>query len=66
MVTVNVNWCSQPVIATLPESVGYCANAKCKSSHVIHTKIKKVIQGKHFCSCLAGTCVQCYLTCRTL
>ena len=43
-VTVNVNWCSVPATATLPE-FGYCANARCMSSHKTHSTPEQVVPG---------------------
>ena len=41
----DVDWCDQPVIANLPEPVGYCANARCRSSHKTHVTRENVTLG---------------------
>lgn len=47
-VSVDVSWCSQPVIVTLPNSMvaGYCGNARCKSSHKTHSTPEQVVRSK--------------------
>ena len=45
VVPVDVGWCNQPVFVELPEPVGYCANAKCRSSHKTHTAIENITRG---------------------
>lgn len=46
-VSLNVNWCNQKVTANLPNPIGYCSNARCKSSHRIHTTPDSLEQSKH-------------------
>lgn len=46
-VKVNVDWCSEPVTATLPTPIGYCANARCVSYHRLHIPTGQVKRGKY-------------------
>lgn len=46
-ISVTVNWCSQPVTATFSEPIGYCINARCKSSHRIYSPFEEVNWGKY-------------------
>jgi len=65
-VTLNVNWCSQPVIATLPEEyIGYCSNARCKSSHEVHRNTERVTRGKQFALFSRHMYMLCYRTLHT-
>lgn len=41
----DVDWCSQPVTTTLPEPIGYCANARCRSSHKTHHSREIYVHG---------------------
>lgn len=43
--TFDVSWCSDPVKVILPEPVGYCANARCRSSHKAHVERENVTIG---------------------
>ena len=43
--TFDVDWCDQPVIVNLPEAVGYCGNARCRSSHKTHVIRENVTLG---------------------
>ena len=48
--TVIVNWCSQPVTATLSEPIGHCINVGCKSSHRKYVPLEEVNWGKQICN----------------
>lgn len=39
----DVEWCTEPVSVALPEPIGYCTNAKCRSSHKTHTSPRENI-----------------------
>ena len=47
-ISVNVGWCSEAVTATLDNPIGYCSNAKCRSTHKMHTSPEVIVRGKHF------------------
>jgi len=44
--TFDVDWCNKPVTVTLPEPIGYCANARCRSSHKTHHSREIYVHGK--------------------
>ena len=46
-VSVDVSWCSVSVTATLPGTIGYCANVSCKSLHNTHSTPEQVVRGSH-------------------
>ena len=45
-VQFNVGWCSVPVEVNIPNGIGYCTNARCKSVHRTHPIPEEVVQGK--------------------
>lgn len=47
--TFDVDWCSQPVRVILPEPIGYCTNARCRSSHKTHTARENITLGMFQC-----------------
>jgi len=49
-IKLSVNWCSQPVTATLAGPIGYCTNARCRSSHKVHLPTDQVTRGESFVS----------------
>ena len=51
-ITVDVNWCSVPVTATLPGPIGYCSNARCVSSHKTYSTPEQVFTGSFYISTL--------------
>ena len=46
-VQVQVGWCNNKVTASLPEAIGYCSNARCKSTHKIHTTPEQLERSKY-------------------
>ena len=45
-VKVRVGWCSEEVSASIPNGIGYCTNARCKSTHKTHLVPEQVVRGK--------------------
>lgn len=43
--TFNVEWCTEPISVHLPEPIGYCTNARCRSFHKTHGKSDNITQG---------------------
>ena len=43
---IDVDWCPIPITVTLPEKVGYCTNARCRSSHMTHDARENITIGK--------------------
>ena len=46
--TFDVDWCDQPVIVNLTKPVGYCGNARCRSSHKTHAIRENVTRGMFY------------------
>ena len=62
-ISVDVNWCTQPVNALLPSPIGYCTNARCRSSQGMDYMPNQMTRGKQYSNIVSCSRVCTYTLC---